>query len=66
MLTVLVNKFAQPSSWAGLGALLALLGINVPDSTIALIAQVGAGVCGLAAIVINERAHITPPTNPTA
>lgn len=53
--SVLLSKFAQPSSWAGLGALLALVGVNMPSSTVALITQVGAGVCGLAAIVVNEK-----------
>jgi hypothetical protein len=68
MLSVLVNKFAQPSSWAGLAGLLGLLGVNVPDSTVSLIVNVGAGLCGLAAIVINEREHVAapPPTPPAA
>lgn len=61
MLSVLVNKFAQPSSWAGLGALLGLVGVNVPDSTVSLIVSVGAGICGLAAIFVDERAHTVPP-----
>lgn len=57
ILLSLLAKFAQPSSWAGLSGVLALCGVNVSAGTLATIIQVGAGVCGLIAIVINERGH---------
>lgn len=52
----LLAKFSQPSSWAGLGAILALFGFNVSGDTLGTIIQIGAGACGLIAIIVNEKA----------
>ena len=34
LLAYLLTRFSEPSSYAGLGALLALLGWNVPDTVL--------------------------------
>jgi hypothetical protein len=48
-----LNRFKQPSTWAGLGIIAALLG--VPPGTFELITQIGLGLAGLAAVVLEEK-----------
>ena len=55
IIAYLLARFSEPSSYAGLGALLALLGWNLPDATIGQIVQLVAGACGLAALLLKER-----------
>ena len=58
MLSYLLARFSEPSSYAGIGALLALTGIHFSDSDIAPLTQfLGAG-CGLAALLLKERGMI--------
>jgi hypothetical protein len=51
----LFARLAEPSSYAGLGAALALLGINLPDSEIGALIQVLAAVCGFLALLLRDR-----------
>jgi hypothetical protein len=51
-------RFSEPSSYAGLGALLALAGFHFSDSVVGQIAQFLAAGCGLAALFLKERGLI--------
>jgi len=55
ILAYLLARFSEPSSYAGLGAVLALLGLNLPDPALGQIAQFLAAGCGLAALLLKER-----------
>jgi hypothetical protein len=51
-------RFSEPSSYAGLGAVLALLGVHFSDSDLGQIAQFFAAGCGLVALLLKERGII--------
>jgi hypothetical protein len=53
MITWIVNRLREPSSWAGLGALAVTAGVGQEQWT--AIAQTGAGICALLAILLRER-----------
>ena len=55
VLAFLLARFSEPSSYAGLGALLALVGLHFSDSDLGQIAQFLAAGCGLAALLLKER-----------
>jgi len=55
MLQMLLKRFAEPSSYAGLGSLLALAGLNLPAGVIQNISVVLAGVAGLVAFFLSEK-----------
>jgi hypothetical protein len=55
VLAYLLARFSEPSSYAGLGALLALLGWNLTDPVQAQLAQLLAAVCGFVALCLKER-----------
>ena len=57
-LAYLLARFSEPSSYAGLGALLALVGWNLPDSILGQLAQLFAAGCALLALVLKERGLI--------
>lgn len=50
----LLDKFAQPSSWAGITGMIAVLAPAIPQGMLQNIAIVGAGICGLIAFWMNE------------
>jgi len=54
ILAYLLARFSEPSSYAGLGALLALLGWNLPDTIVGQLAQLLAAACGLVALCLKE------------
>ena len=58
ILAYLLARFSEPSSYAGLGALLALLGLNTSDMVAGQVVQVLAGACGLIALLLKERGLI--------
>jgi hypothetical protein len=58
VLAYLLARFSEPSSYAGLGAVLALLGLNLPAGTVSQIVQLLAGACGLLALLLKERGLI--------
>ena len=51
-------RFSEPSSYAGIGALLALAGFNFSDSDLGQLAQFLAAGCALAALLLKERGMI--------
>lgn len=55
MLHMLLKRFAEPSSYAGLGTVLALAGLNLPAGVISNITVVLAGVAGLVAFFMAEK-----------
>lgn len=58
ILAYLLARFSEPSSYAGLGALLVLLGWNLSDTVFGQLAQVLAAGCALLALVLKERGLI--------
>ena len=58
ILAYLLARFSEPSSYAGLGAVLALLGWNLPDTILGQLAQALAAGCGLLALMLRERGLI--------
>ena len=63
VLAYLLARFSEPSSYAGLGAGLALIGWNLPEPVVGQAIQALAGLCALAAFLLNERGR-TRPGNP--
>jgi len=49
----ILNRFREPSTWAGISALGLIFGL--PPGTIELVGQVIGGVAGIAAIVMPEQ-----------
>lgn len=58
LLARLLARFSEPSSYAGLGAILALVGFNLPDAELGQVVQFLAAGSGLLAIVLKERGVI--------
>lgn len=56
----LPDRFKEPSTWAGLGVLLSVVGL--PRTTADAIVTAVAGIAGLVAIFVGERK--SPPPNP--
>ena len=61
LLGYLLARFSEPSSYAGLGALLAFTGWNLPDPVFGQLVQTLAAVCGLVALCLKERGLLDPP-----
>lgn len=53
----IVDRLKEPSSYAGLGALLALVGVNLDGQLLQAIAGVAAALAGLASIFIKEKSY---------
>ena len=58
ILAYVLARLSEPSSYAGLGALLALVGWNLSDTIVGQLAQLLAAGCGLLALVLKERGLI--------
>ncbi len=58
MLSYLLARFSEPSSYAGIGALLALAGMHFSDSDLGQLAQFLAAGCGLAALLLKEHGMV--------
>lgn len=57
-ISYLLARFSEPSSYAGLGAILALAGLHFSDNDLGQLAQFLAAGCGLAALLLKERGVI--------
>jgi sulfite exporter TauE/SafE len=55
ILVYLLTRFSEPSSYAGLGAMLALLGWNLPQTVLGQVIQGLAAACALLALVLKDR-----------
>lgn len=51
---VTADRMKEPSSWAGLAPLLALGGYNLDPGAAQFVAYIGAGLAGIASIVLPE------------
>src|SRR5713226_3008948 len=58
ILAYLLARFSEPSSYAGVGAILALAGWNLSDTILGQLAQALAAGCGLVALTLKERGLI--------
>ena len=58
ILGYLLARFSEPSSYAGLGAVLALIGFHFSDTLTGQLAQFLAAGCALAALFLKERGVI--------
>src|SRR6202790_2264134 len=58
ILAYLLARFSEPSSYARIGAVLALLGLHFSDTVIGQLAQFLAAGCALAALLLKERGII--------
>jgi hypothetical protein len=61
LFTYLLARFSEPSSYAGLGALLAFAGWNLSDPALGQLVQALAAGCGLVALCLKERGLLDPP-----
>ncbi len=59
-MNAILERLRQPSTWAGVAALAAALGWQLPAETYGLITQAVMALAGLAAVVLNERNKPTP------
>jgi len=51
----LFARFSEPSSWAGLGTGLAVVGANVPMPAVQAGTHILAGICGLLSFFLKEK-----------
>jgi hypothetical protein len=51
---VFLNRFREPSTWAGISALLVVFGI--PPGTVDVLVQLGIAIAGAGAVFLPERA----------
>jgi hypothetical protein len=58
IIAYLLARFSEPSSYAGISAVLGLVGFHFSDTDIGQIAQFLAAGCGLAALLLKERGLI--------
>jgi hypothetical protein len=56
--TYLLARFSEPSSYAGLGAIAALVGLHLSDTDLGAVAQLLAAGCALAALLLKERGTV--------
>lgn len=54
-MVAVLRRLAEPSSWAGISAVLATLGVNVPSQLWQAIVFAASGLCGVAAFFIPEK-----------
>jgi hypothetical protein len=55
----LLARFSEPSSYAGIGAVLALLGVHFSETDLGQLSQFLAAGCGLAALLLKERGIVS-------
>lgn len=60
----LLARLQEPSTYAGLSALLALAGLNVPDAQYQSVTHAVAAVAGVLAMFLKENAPANPSINP--
>jgi len=64
MKTILA-RLREPSTYAGLAALLALGGVHIPEAKFQAIANALAAIAGAAAMFMGENTNV-PPASPNA
>lgn len=51
----ILKKLSEPSSWAGLGSILAVVGLNLDAELLQHIAAVGAVLAGAIGFILDEK-----------
>jgi hypothetical protein len=52
-LRMILNRFKEPSSWAGLAGMALAAGVSAP--AFAAVSLIGAGICGALAVILPEN-----------
>jgi hypothetical protein len=55
-MSYIINRLKEPSTYAGLAALLAAFGLNVEPGILQAIVAMATGLAGLASILVGEKA----------
>lgn len=58
----LLERFKEPSSWAGIGVLLSLFGVNIAPEGMTIVVTLATAICGALAFFLNERKKTDPTT----
>ena len=53
----LARRLSQPSTYASITALLAMLGLNVDQEWVHVATLIGGGIAGALGIILNEKAR---------
>lgn len=64
LLIFLIARLKEPSSYAGLGALLVAAGVHIDDSALQSVIQVLVSVAGLIAVLVPEKRGIAKSAAP--
>ena len=54
-LRMLARRMSEPSSWAGVGALFALVGLHLTNVELGYVVNIGVGISGLMAFFLPEE-----------
>jgi hypothetical protein len=57
IMDMILKRLKEPSSWASLAAMLALVGINLPESMMQNVTQVGMGLAGILGFFMSDPGH---------
>jgi hypothetical protein len=60
LLWFIVARLKEPSTYAGLGAVLAAAGIHIDNSILNAAIQVLVSIAGLIAVLVPERVNMSP------
>jgi hypothetical protein len=52
----IINRLKEPSSWAGITAMAGMFGVSLDPGIAQNIAFIGAGICGILAVLMPEKA----------
>lgn len=53
--TKLLDRFSEPSSYAGLTGILAIAGVVIPGGLVQSVIYLAAGICGVVSIILKEK-----------
>ena len=53
-MNMILKRLREPSSWASLAAMFALVGVNLPESMMQNITQVGMGLAGILGFFMSD------------
>lgn len=60
LLSVVLSKLREPSTWVGLGSLVTAIGWNIKPELWAQISGVAMGLGGLLAVILSEKSSAKP------
>jgi hypothetical protein len=56
-MNTIFKRLREPSSWASLAAMLALVGVNLPESMMQNITQIGMGLAGVLGFFMSDTGN---------